>query len=293
MTVNLIHLCELMTRSYVYESQLRIPTKVFKHFATRNNFIVKTQVKNNKIRFKLYRKEIPIYYISGDDVKDFHFLDLGDIHIGNLKFDESSLRKRLAQAQEEGIKQVFIAGDLFEGCCNSCEHQYLNQIEHAYRIFKDYPFSYYAINGNHEYSFEQLNYENPINRLQKMLRQDGVDFHYFDTYIMDFVICGVIKRVMHIENIDKSGHDKSWTPAINKLDRFDEDGLLQNFYKGKLYTVRLFQIGHIHMNMQRFYSRKKVYISQAGSFIGDEPLEEKGNFIKGRVANKKVVIQFS
>ncbi len=290
MAVNLLNLCEEMTKSYVEESRLRVSQDVFRKFAKKHHFIIKTQVKNNKMRFKLYRKEIPIYFISGEEEKEFSFLDLGDIHIGNKYFDEESLRKRLSEAIDKGVKYVFIAGDLFEGYNSNSSIQYLSQIEYAYNIFKDYPLIYFAINGNHEYSFEQNGYDNPIRYLSVLLKKDGIEFHHFDTYIMDFIICGVIKRVMHIENIEKRGHDMDWSPAIDKLDIFEQNELLENFYKGRLYTVRLFQIGHVHVNMQRFYSKRKVFISQAGSFIGDDPYEKKGNFIKGRIVNKKVVI---
>ena len=290
MAVNLLNLCEAMTKSYIEESRIRVPFNVFRKFATKNHFIIKSKIKNNKRCFKLFRKEIPVYYISGEEEREFFFLDLGDIHIGNKFFDEASLRKRLAEALDKGVKYVFIAGDLFECFHEKTKGQYLSQIEYAYSIFKDYPLEYFSINGNHEYSYEQMGFENPTKYLSILLKKNGIVFHQFDEYIMDFIICGIIKRVMHIENISKEGHDREWSPAFDKLDSFDEDELLQNIYKGRLYTVRIFQIGHVHVNMQKFYSKKKVFVSQAGSFIGKEPYEKKGSFIKGRVANKKVIV---
>ncbi len=285
MLVNLLHLCETMTTNYVEDSDLRVPIKYFRKFAERNHFSIETRVKGKKTKYKLVREDIPVYFISGEEEQEFKFLDIADTHIGHANFDEDLLRKKLEYAQELGIKQVFIAGDLFEGCCNSCESEYLAQINQAFSIFSCYPFSYYAINGNHDYSFEQAGFENPIKRLSTMLRAQGIDFNYFDVYLMDFIICGVIKRVMHVE---KQDFNKRRIFSILKLKKFDEENMLQNYYDGKVYPIRFFQVGHIHVTIQVYYGKKKVYISQAGSFIDNKPFEECGNILQGTVIDQKV-----
>ena len=285
MLVNLLHLCETMTKSYVSEAEIRVPMKVFKKFAERNHFSIDIRVKNNRPRYRLIRKEIPVFFISGEEEKEFKFLDLADLHIGHKKFDEEALRKRLEITKKQGIKRVFIAGDLFEGCCNSCESKYLAQIDLAYSIFKDYPFDYYVINGNHDYSFEQAGFENPIKRVSKMLKSEGINFNYFDCYLMDFVICGVIKRVMHIEKYD---FNKRRIAPILKLKSFEENGMLENYCCGKFYPVRFFQVGHIHVNVQMYYAKKKIYISQSGSFVDHEAFDDLGNVIQGTVLDQKV-----
>jgi DNA repair exonuclease SbcCD nuclease subunit len=214
-------------------------------------------------------------------------MDIADLHIGHPDFDEEALRDRLKQAVERGVEAVFIAGDIFEGFLDEAPETmpYLQQIELAYSIFKDYKLTYYAINGNHDLTFEQLGLPNPIKRLEVLLRNDGIDFHFFDTYLMDFVICGVIKRVMHVERQD---FNKKSIFAILKLKMFDEAGMLSNEFEGTSYPVRFFQVGHIHVNVQMYYSKRKVFISQPGSFIRADKVAERANFIFGKVIDQRV-----
>ena len=288
MVVNLLHICEIMTGRWVDESEIRVPIETFKRFAERNNFTVEKKLKGDTYKYKLSRVKIPIYFISGSDQKEFRFMDIADVHIGNAHFDEKALRNKLRYAVYSGVNQVFIAGDLFEGICNdNCEITYSSQIEYAFNIFKDYPLHYYAINGNHDYSFEQRSLPNPIKTLSIRLKEIGINFEYFDTYLMDFIICGVIKRVMHVERQDFS---KKSIFATLKLKQFDEDGMLLNTYEGNTYPVRFFQVGHIHVNVQMYYSKRKVFISQSGSFIETDRSSDCANVISGNVIDQKVLM---
>ena len=256
--VNLLHLCETMADRWCEESEFRIPIEDLKKFAKRNHLTIDRKKSDEKILYKISRKKIPVFFISGEEESEFKFMDIADLHIGNKKFNENALREKLEYALQNGIKMVFIAGDLFEGCCNeSVEAHYYEQIELAYSIFKDYPLTYYAINGNHDYSFEQIGLQNPIKRLECMLRAQGINFNFFDVYLMDFIICGVIKRVMHVERQDFS---KKRIFAALKLKTFDEQKKLTNYYKGKEYKVRFFQVGHIHVNVQMYYAKRKIFI---------------------------------
>ena len=277
-----------MTGRWVDESEIRVPIEVFKRFAERNHFTIEKKSKGDTCKYKLSRIKIPVFFISGSDQKEFKFMDIADVHIGNAHFDEKALRNKLRYAVYSGVKQVFIAGDLFEGICNdNCEKVFSSQIEQAFNIFKDYPLHYYAINGNHDYSFEQRSFPNPIKTLSIRLKEIGIDFEYFDTYLMDFIICGVIKRVMHVERQDFS---KKSIFATLKLKQFDEDGMLLNTYEGKTYPVRFFQVGHIHVNVQMYYSKRKVFISQSGSFIETDRCLDCANVISGNVIDQKVLM---
>ncbi len=288
MVVNLLHLCETMTTRWFDESEIRVPIEVFKKFAERNCFVVDKKLKGDTYKYKLSRIKIPVYFISGSDQTHFRFMDIADVHIGNALFDEKALRNKLQYAVYSGVQQVFIAGDLFDGACQEgCDTAYASQIDMAFRIFKDYPLHYYAINGNHDYSFEQRSLPNPIKTLSIKLNEVGIDFKYFDTYLMDFIICGVIKRVMHVERQDFS---KKSIFATLKLKRFDEEGMLLNTYEGNTYPVRFFQVGHIHVNVQMYYSRRKVFISQSGSFIETDKNQDCANIISGKVIDQKVLM---
>lgn len=283
--VNLLHLCEMMTTKWLDENDLIVPYNCLEKFAQRNHFLIKRKVSGDRRRIRLIRKEIPCYFISGKEQTEFRFMDIADTHIGHPNFNEKALREKLEQAVTNGINQVFIAGDLFEGYLPSNPNSFYSQVNQAFSIFKDYPLTYYAINGNHDYSFEQYGLPNPVKHLSNMLKNENIDFNYFDEYLMDFVICGVIKRVMHVERQD---FNKKRIFAILKLKSFDNNGMLSRVIDNVEYPVRFFQVGHIHINVQMYYSKRKVFISQSGSFIGNSKSEERANIIQGKVIDEKV-----
>lgn len=287
MVVNLLHLCEMMSLRWHSEEELPVAFEILKKFAEKNHFEIRHKIVKNKKKYKLIRREIPVFFISDESVKNFGFLDLADLHIGNPNFDEKALRTALKLAVENEIDTVFIAGDVFEGFYSEteCLKAHLTQIDNAFNIFKDYPLKYYVINGNHDYMFEQIGMCNPIKLLASKLKDIGVDFNFFDTYVMDFVLCGVVKRMMHVERQDFT---KKRIFAVEKLKQFEKELGLSVIYDGKEYPIRFFHAGHIHVNIQMYYARRKIFISQSGSFLKGDSVEERANFITGKVIDKKV-----
>ena len=284
--INLLHLSEIMTCKWVYETDLKVTFDEFEKFAKRNNFTILSRIKNGHRQLRLRRESIPIMQIeSHDSDSTFSFMDIADLHIGHPDFNEAELRAKLKYAVDNNIQYVFIAGDIFEGCTDATsESHYYEQVQLAYDIFKDYSLNYFAINGNHDYTFEQIGLVNPIKRLEQMLNNVWINFFYFDTYVMDFIICGVIKRVMHVERQD---FNKKKIFAQEKLAAFDKEGFLENSFQGETYPVRFFEVGHIHVNVQMYYSKKKIFISQPGCFLGKNN-HENANIIKGKVIGQKV-----
>ena len=285
--VNLLHLCELMTLKYHDVNSIRVPMEFFVKFAERNNFRIVRRNSRSKQRIKLVRKSVPLVFVSGEDSPEFKFMDLADLHIGHPDFNEELLRSKLQYCVDDGIKHVFIAGDVFNGVFEeNCDNMFIVQLDLAFRIFKDYPLTYHVINGNHDYTFEQLGLPNPIKTLAARLKNIGIDFNYYDTYIIDFVVSGVIKRMMHVERQDYS---LKRVFSVHKLRHFEYCGLLCNHYKGKELPIRFFTVGHIHMNVQIYYAKRKIFISHPGSFIEDYGKNEDCcNVISGRVINQKV-----
>ena len=278
-----------MTLRYHDVSSIRVPIETLTKFAERNNFRIVRKMSRGKNRIKLVRKQIPICFISGSDSSEFRFMDIADIHIGNPTFDEKLLRSKLQYAVDNDIKLVFIAGDIFEGVSSENEDaHFCEQLGTAFNIFKDYPLTYHAINGNHDYSFEQIDLPNPIKTLASRLNAKGIDFNFHDCYLMDFVISGVIKRVMHVERAD---YNLKRVFSILKLRHFEYEGNCYNTYNNEILPIRFFEVGHIHMNIQIYYAKKKVFISHPGSFIKDYSDEDDCcNVITGCVIDQRVFI---
>lgn len=288
--VNLLHLCESMTTRWYSENEIHVPIETLRKFAEKNHLELKSKLRKKQVKYKLERLVIPVFFISGEEEKNIRILDISDIHIGDPNFDEQSLRDVLKQAIDTNVKAVFIAGDTFNGITSTGISEdviqiHSTQIEEAYRIFKDYPLKYYVINGNHDYTFEQGGLSNPLRVLANKLRDIGIEFNFFDTYIMDFIICGVVKRVMHVERQDFT---KKKIFAVEKLRQFEKELGLTIIYDGIEYQIRLFQAGHIHVNVQMYYAKRKIFISQSGSFLKNDDVEERANFITAEVIDKKV-----
>lgn len=290
--VNPLNLCERLIQGWISEREIEnlIDFEYLEKFASRNNMTIinRSDKKGNK-SYRIVRMDIPVYFISGEEQKEFSFLDLSDLHIGHPDFKEELLRMKLKKAVKMGVQYVFIAGDVFEGIQKMMPYEealatQYRQLDVATKIFKDYHLNYYAINGNHDYSFEAFGLHNPIHLLENNLRREGINFNFFDTYMMDFIVCGVAKRVMHIEKYKKNKYEPC---VIERINRFPDREMVA-IYEGKQYPIRFFVCGHIHVNMELYYERKKIYISQPGSFVQGKEKCERGNFVSGEVLNGKI-----
>lgn len=291
--VNPLNLCERLIQSWLLADEVErlIDFEYFQNFALRNNMQIAQRVNTNgKKYYRIFRKNIHTCYISGSEINTFSFLDLSDLHIGHPDFKEKILRAKLKEAMKQEVEYVFIAGDIFEGVQKYLPYQEVldmeyKQLDIATNIFGDYPLNYYAINGNHDYAFETFELHNPIHLLENHLRRQGINFNFFDTYIADFIVCGVAKRVMHIEKYTK---DKYKPCAIERFNRFKGDETVA-IYDGVEYPIRFFTCGHIHSNMELYYQRKKVFISQPGSFIQGNEKSERGIFVHGEVIGNRIL----
>lgn len=291
--VNLLNLCERLIQAWlpVTEVENLISIEYLKSFLNRNHMALIERIDNGKENFyRVARKEIPVCFIS-DENSNFSFLDLSDIHFGHPDFKEDLLRAKLKEALERDVRHIFIAGDIFEGIRQNVTYEEAlateyKQLDMAYKVFKDYDLNYYAINGNHDYTFEFFGLHNPIDLLKNMLRRDGINFNFFDCYIMDFIIAGVAKRVMHLEKYKKPQEGFCITERLN---RFTDQELVV-YYADKCYPVRFFTCGHIHVNMSLYDEVRNIYISQPGSFVQGDNNCVRGIFVAGETNDENVLV---
>ena len=90
--VNLLHICETMINRWFSEEEIQVPIEVLRKFAEKNNLELRKKLSKDKTKYKMVRKMIPVYFISGDEESNIKFLDLSDIHIGHHNFDEEALK---------------------------------------------------------------------------------------------------------------------------------------------------------------------------------------------------------
>jgi hypothetical protein len=294
--VNLLKLFYLLYNNWVEEESLPINKKVLFNIAKRSGLEVLNKISGDgKNLYSLRLNHIPTIFISDGDVSEFSFLDLSDIHTGNETFDEKKLRNVLKKAVERHVQYVFISGDLFEGIffrngiidLRVAKKAYSSQVKQVFHILNDYDLKYYAINGNHEYTFELFGIDNPMKLIANALKACGKSFTFIDSYIADFIICGVVKRIMHVEVPPK---DKDQIPCISRLRSFEKKGEYYTYYKGKKYPIRFFQSGHFHGNFDFYDKFSNVHVTQSGSFIDDNSGGVSGVFLRGKFKNGVLIL---
>ncbi len=150
--------------------------------------------------------------------------------------------------------------------------------------------NYHAINGNHEYCFEQLGVSHPLKVLEEKLRGVGINFTAYDTYIMDFVIAGVIKRMIHLESYYEK---KTVCHSMERLYEFNRNGGLNvTTSEGNVLPIRFLTCGHVHLTMELYSSLYNVYVVQPGSLIVSENPYDSGIFIRGEVTKENNIIRY-
>lgn len=295
--------CQAVTTN---SEELGIDYELFKSIAERCGFSI--QEKNDELRkvFRLKKKGIPLVKLySREEEKTFNFLDVSDFHVGNKDFNPDKLHEILQKAVERGVRQVFIAGDIFEAVYDFTQYDFRimnpkkqkqvekcfkSQLYAIFKILREYDLSYHAINGNHEYGYEQLGIMNPLKQLEEKLRCEGIDFNSYDTYIVDFLIAGVVKRVMHLESYYER---KTVCNAMERLYEFERHGgLFVKVNGGEVAPIRFLECGHVHLTMELFSSRHNVYVLQPGSLIVTENPYESGIFVRGEVTKEKNIIRY-
>ena len=200
---------------------------------------------------------------------------------------------------------VFIAGDIFEAVYDVTQYDFRimnpkkqkqvekcfkSQLYTIFKILREYDLSYYAINGNHEYGYEQLGIMNPLKQLEEKLRCEGIDFNSYGTYIVDFLIAGVVKRVMHLESYYER---KTVCNAMERLYEFERHGGLNvKISETEKVPIRFLECGHVHLTMELYSARHNVYVMQPGSLIVTENPYESGIFVRGEVTKERNIVRY-
>jgi hypothetical protein len=305
--VNALKLMETANHKFVPvgDDEMDIDPKLFIDIATRCGFTVIKREEANKLFLKLRKRTIPVARLySREENSKFNFLDIADLHVGHPQFDEEKLIQTFEMAKERGVQQVFIAGDLFELDFDPREYdprimneqkqkrikrQFKECLRHLANILSQYPFSYYAINGNHEYVLEQLGIMHPLKELETTLKKKSINFNAYDTYLMDFEIAGVIKRVIHLERYYQC---KNVFSAMERLLEFKRHGGLFTTVDGATLPIRFLECGHVHMTMELYNADHQVFISQPGCFLKDENNYRPGIFAEGEITPELHVIRY-
>ncbi len=214
--------------------------------------------------------ESPYVFISRSDTKEqeLKWLELSDTHAGCKAFDEEGLKEVLKRAEEEGVKDVHISGDLCDGNRVypgqqrnlkywKCE----DQANLLAEILLQFDFTYYAVKGNHDESYEKQGSPNPVRLIESLMTEEGRSFTFLDSMAGDLIYGGIVKRMVHLDG--GKAYAKSYPGQVYLRNLFDSHGE-DVWVRGNKYRIRFGQFGHFHSNV--IYESNGIYCSHPGNF---------------------------
>lgn len=309
---NILKLFEIAAEDgipYSYD-ELGTNPDIFMNIAKKCGFSTMIRTDGEQKIISIHREKVPsIMLYDKQDSNEFCFLDMGDLHIGDVNSAENILERTLAfySNPKNGPvpKYVFLAGDLISGVNNpSYSYELLSvnkiikecvgdirekQVSKIVSILSKFDFEYWAINGNHEYTFDVLGFKPTLGLVEKRMKQLGKKFNFVDSYIVDFIIAGVAKRMMHLEQYYKIIPGQHL--VLERVREFQEDEDFSASYNGKKYPIRFFHCGHLHTWNDMYDHANKLYISQPGSWIISDMFYEPVVIMKGRVMENGLIFR--
>jgi len=182
------------------------------------------------------------------------WVELSDIHVGSIQFDEQGFRDIMKRALDRGFRNFHISGDLCDGyrvypghMNNLRYHKSEDQAEFLTEILLDYPkANFVAITGNHDFSYVKAGGINPISIIEKSMELEGRKFVFLNNFAGDLIIRGMLKRMVHL--LGGRAYAKSYPIQTYIRNLMDSHG--ENVYVGgNKYRIRCIQAGHLHFEV--------------------------------------------
>lgn len=247
--------------------------------------VLNQQTAKGKTYYITTSSETASVFISGKslEMQIVRYVELSDLHFGSRQHYIEGMRFLLDFACELGFKEAHISGDICDGFKVYPGHQnnllYFkaeDQADFAAAVLGDYPIHYYAITGNHDYSYEKLGGVNPLKMIETEINtsRKGATFSFLDSFSADLIICGVAKRMVHLDG--GRTYSKSY-PAQTYLRNLVSAQGLDVRVRGNKYPLRLLQGGHFHSFMTMEDS--KMQVTTSGNFQLPNPYTERRGLI--------------
>lgn len=176
--------------------------------------------KDNVVVFKMEDDNNNIIYSPIEQKGIVKYLEVSNMLIGSKFFSESAFRYMLDCAKERGIRHIHIGGNAIWGIPNKNDAENTlyfrgeEQVDELVRILADYPeFHYFTINGVCENSFIKCMNEqqfDPMRYAERKLTQLGISFTAVNSSKCDFLIYGVVFRMVNDKKALKSPYTRDY-----------------------------------------------------------------------------------
>lgn len=205
-----------------------------------------------------------VYFISGPDEKrrEMDFGAISDIHFASVFHLPKSFHEAMRRLEDKGVRRVYIAGDVIDGThiykgheVNLASWTVDGETDIAAEALSKHPnLDFWAIAGNHDYSFTQQNGIRPLAVLERKIP----NFRNLGDFRADVVYHGIKIRLLH------GGGGRAYATS------YPSQIYLRDYFRGlepeeiSNAPPHILLLGHFHTYYQGF--DHGVLILQAGSF---------------------------
>lgn len=243
------------------------------------------QRKEGKTKFVRFRMNtIPTIFVTSE--KNVKFLCISDLHIASTLINKEKIKCVLRKAKKMGVKYVFISGDLCDGIQMGRRHEESittaiseQQANEVVEILKAYDFKYFAIGGNHDFSFDLDGQQNPLRIVEAKMKEMGRFFKFIPSFCASLIISDFALKLVHIDS--SFAHCDTKEPCIQYFEKTILKRPLEIKHTGKSYPLKIVQIGHMHSHFLKNYKLKQLnfYILQPGSTKDDKTKKWNSKYI--------------
>jgi len=191
-----------------------------------------------------------------------------DLHFGSHACQITALNQFAHICKKEGVKHIFVPGDVFSGLKVYPGHEYdvyaLTAEEQEASLIRNLPtgFDWFALGGNHDYTFIK---RGGGHNCLKRIESEREDFHYvgFDEATIP-ILNGVDMKLWH----PSGGVPYSVSYRLQKGVEQVAYAELSNIIAGTKTSpsVRFLLAGHLHIQMQAMFG--SIFGAQCGTFEG-------------------------
>jgi UDP-2,3-diacylglucosamine pyrophosphatase LpxH len=195
------------------------------------------------------------------------FAVISDPHFGSKACQITALNQFSEICRKKSVKYIFMPGDITAGLGVYSGQQFdlyaltVDQQQDSVILNLPTGFEWYALGGNHDYSFIKTNGHNPLLAIQTIRN----DFHYIGFDQADVpILKGVDLKMWHPSGGVPYAVSYRLQKGIEQI-AFDE---LTQIVRGvkESPTVRFVLAGHLHIQMQALFG--SIFGMQCGSFEG-------------------------
>jgi len=177
-------------------------------------------INDETIVFKTDKEETAIIYSPIEQKGLVTYLEISNLLVGSIFFQEEAFRYMLDKAKEAGIRHIHIGGNAVWGIPKKNDADKTKffsgsqQASELVRILKDYPeFHYYSINGYCENTFiraDEKSRFDPMQYVEETLEKEGIKFTAISASKCDFLIDGIVFRMVNDKKALKNPYTRDY-----------------------------------------------------------------------------------